>query len=120
MKAAARVAGTHARRPAAEGSVVVTSGLLIRLQPKSGEESAVEALLSGAIPTVDAEPGTTALFMIRFGPTEYGIFNAFPDEAARQAHMTGHAAEGLFANAHLFAQPPAIEPVDIIAAKLPD
>jgi quinol monooxygenase YgiN len=99
---------------------MVTRGLLIRLQPRSGEESAVEALLSGAIPAVDAEPGTTALFMIRFGPHEYGIFNAFPDEAARQAHMTGHAAEGLFANAHLFAKPPAIEPIDIIAAKLPD
>lgn len=98
---------------------MVTRGLLIRLQPKPGQASAVEELLSEAIPAVDAESGTTALFMIRFGPDEFGIFNAFPDEAARQAHMTGHAAEGLFASAHLFAQPPAIEQLDIFAEKLP-
>ncbi len=98
---------------------MVTKGLLIRLQPKPGQEAAVADMLAGAMTTVEAEPDTTALFMIRFGPSEYGIFNAFPDESGRQAHMTGHAAEGLFASAELFAQPPAVEPIDIIAAKLP-
>lgn len=98
---------------------MVTAGLLIRLQARPGQESNVADMLGGAMPMIDGEPGTTALFMIRFGPSEYGIFNAFPDEAARQAHMTGHAAEALFANAALFAVPPVVQPVDILAAKLP-
>ena len=98
---------------------MVTAGLLIRLQALPGQESKVAEMLGGAMPIVDREPGTTALFMIQFGPSEYGIFNAFPDEAARQAHMTGHAAEALFANAALFAIPPTVQPVDILAAKLP-
>jgi quinol monooxygenase YgiN len=99
---------------------MVTVGLLIRLQARPGQETAVEAFLESAIPIVAQEPATTALFMIRFGHSEYGIFNAFPDEAGRQAHMTGHAAEGLFTRAgELFSEPPAVEPVEIIAAKLP-
>jgi quinol monooxygenase YgiN len=99
---------------------MVTVGLLIRLQAKPGQESEVEKFLESVIPVVDQEPATTALFGIRLGPSEYGIFNAFPDEAGRQAHMTGQAAEALFARAaDLFAQPPAVEPVDIVAAKLP-
>lgn len=98
---------------------MVTKGLLIRLQARPGQESSVATMLGGAMPIVEAEPGTTALFMVRFGPSEYGIFNAFPDEAARQAHMTGHAAEALFANAaELFTQPPAVEPLEILFAKL--
>jgi quinol monooxygenase YgiN len=100
---------------------MVTVGLLIRLQAKPGQESEVERFLESAMPVVDDEPATTAWFGIRLGPSEYGIFNAFPDEAGRQAHMTGHGAEALFARApDLFAQPPAVEPVDIVAAKLPD
>ena len=99
---------------------MVTVGLLIRLQTKPGRESEVERFLESATPIVDQEPATTAWFGIRLGPAEYGIFNAFPDEAGRQAHMTGHGAEALFAHApELFAQPPAVEPVDIVAAKLP-
>jgi quinol monooxygenase YgiN len=99
---------------------MVTVGLLIRLKAKPGQESEVEKFLESAGPIVDQEPATTAWFGIRLGPSEYGIFNAFPDEAGRQAHMTGHGAEALFARAgELFAQPPAVEPVDILTAKLP-
>jgi quinol monooxygenase YgiN len=99
---------------------MVTVGLLIRLQAKPGQESEVERFLESATPIVDQEPATTAWFGIRLGPSQYGIFNAFPDEAGRQAHMTGHGAEALFARApDLFAQPPTVEPVDVVAAKLP-
>jgi quinol monooxygenase YgiN len=99
---------------------MVTVGLLIRLQAKPGQESEIEKFLESAGPIVEGEPATTAWFGIRLGPSEYGIFNAFPDEAGRQAHMTGHGAEALFARApDLFAHPPAVEPIDIVVAKLP-
>jgi quinol monooxygenase YgiN len=54
------------------------------------------------------------------GPSTFGIFDAFPNEAGRQAHLTGQVAAALMAKAaDLFAKPPSIEKVDVIAAKLP-
>ena len=98
---------------------MVTKGLLVRLHPKAGQEPAVEELLKQVMPTIQAEHGTTTLFMVRLSPTEYGIFNAFPDEQSRQEHMNGNAAATLFASAELFAEAPIVEPVEILAAKLP-
>jgi quinol monooxygenase YgiN len=54
------------------------------------------------------------------GPSTFGIFDAFPNEAGRQAHLTGQVAAALMAKAgELFAKPPSIEKVDVLAAKLP-
>ncbi len=61
-----------------------------------------------------------AWFGIRLGPSTFGIFDAFPDEAGRQAHLTGRVAAALMAKAgELLAQPPSIEKCDVLAAKLP-
>jgi quinol monooxygenase YgiN len=99
---------------------IVTEGLLIRLKSKPGQEDQVANFLGGVMPLIQQEPATIALFGIRFGPSEFGIFNAFPDEAGRQAHVTGDAASALFQRAEeLFLEPPSVEPVDILAAKLP-
>jgi hypothetical protein len=69
---------------------------------------------------VQEEPATTAWFAIRLGPSTFGIFDAFPDESGRQAHLSGCVAAALTEKAsELFAQPPAIEKVDVLAAKLP-
>jgi hypothetical protein len=49
-----------------------------------------------------------------------GIFDAFPDEADGQSHLTGRVATALRAKAsELFAQPPSIEMVGILAGQLP-
>jgi Uncharacterized conserved protein len=54
------------------------------------------------------------------GPSVFGIFDAFPDEAGRQAHLAGEVAAALMAKAgELFSSPPSIEKVDVLAAKLP-
>jgi quinol monooxygenase YgiN len=54
------------------------------------------------------------------GPSSFGIFDAFPNEAGRQAHLSGKVAAALMATAaELFAKPPSIEKVDVLAAKLP-
>ena len=98
----------------------VTEGLLVRLEAKPGKEDDVESFLQGGLSLVEQEPETTAWFAIRLGPSEFGIFDAFPDDSGRQAHLSGRVAEALMAQAsELFAQPPEIEPVDVIAAKLP-
>jgi quinol monooxygenase YgiN len=54
------------------------------------------------------------------GPSTFGIFDAFPDESGRQAHLAGPIAAALMAQASdLLAEAPAIEQVDVLAAKLP-
>ncbi len=99
---------------------MVNVALLVRLEAKPGKESAVEEFIRSGLPIVQDEPATIAWFGTRLGPATFGIFDAFPDEAGRQAHLAGRVAAALMANAsELLAQPPTIEKVDILAAKLP-
>jgi len=99
---------------------MVKEALFVRLEAKSGKEKEVENFLKGGLPLVMAEPATTAWFGIRIGPNTFGIFDAFPDEAGRQAHLSGKVAAALMAKAgELLSKPPTIEKVDVLAAKLP-
>lgn len=99
---------------------MVNVALLVRLEAKPGKEAEVESFLRGGLPIVQEEPATTAWFGIRLGPSTFGIFDAFPDESGRQAHLSGRVATALMAKApELFAKPPVIEKVDVLAAKLP-
>lgn len=97
---------------------MVTVALLVRLEAKPGKEAEVEDFLKSGLAIVQEEPQTTAWFAIRMGPSTFGIFDAFPDESGRQAHLTGRVAAALMAKASdLLAQPPVIEKVDVLAAK---
>lgn len=99
---------------------MVHVGLYVRLEAKRGKEKAVEDFLKGGLAVVQEEPATIAWFAIRLGPSTFGIFDAFPDDAGRQAHLSGRVAAALMAKApDLLAQPPSIEKVDVLAVKLP-
>jgi quinol monooxygenase YgiN len=99
---------------------MVKVALFVRVEAKPGKEKDVESFLMGGLPVVEEEPATTVWFAIRLGPSTFGIFDAFPDEAGRQAHLAGKVAAALMAKAaELFTKPPSIEKVDILAAKLP-
>ena len=99
---------------------MVTKALHVRLEVKPGFEDKVEEFLRDAEKLVEEEPGTVAWFAIRMGPLTYGIFDAFPDDAARDAHLAGKVAEQLMARSEeLFRLTPAIERLDVIASKLP-
>lgn len=99
---------------------MVTVALFVRMEAKPGKEKEVEEFLQGGLVVVQQEPATTAWFAIRLGPSTFGIFDAFPDESGRQAHLSGQVAAALMARApDLLSQPPVIEKVDVLAAKLP-
>ncbi|RKR38510.1 antibiotic biosynthesis monooxygenase [Paraburkholderia sp. BL17N1] len=99
---------------------MVKLALYVRLEAKPGKEKDVEAFLLGGLPLVEEEPGTVAWFGLKLGPSTFGIFDAFPDEAGREAHLNGKVAAALMAKAgDLFVSPPTIEKVDVLAAKLP-
>jgi quinol monooxygenase YgiN len=96
---------------------MVKVALWVRLEAKPGKEAEVENFLRGGLTLVQQEPGTTVWFAIRLGPSTFGIFDAFENEAGRQAHLSGQVAAALTAKAsELFAKPPSIEKIDVIAA----
>jgi|SRR6185503_20486856 len=98
---------------------MVKVALLARLQARPGKEAEVASLLTSALPLAQAEPSTTVWFAIRLGPSEFGVFDAFPDDKGRQAHLDGAIAAALMGKAdELLSAPPDIRPVDVLAAKL--
>jgi quinol monooxygenase YgiN len=99
---------------------MVKVALWVRLEAKPGKEAAVAEFLNSGLALVQEEPGTIAWFAIQLGPSTFGIFDAFPDEEGRQAHLSGKVAAALQVKGpELFAQPPTIEKIDVLAAKLP-
>lgn len=93
-------------------------GLLVRLEAKSGKEQAVADFLRSGLSLAQDEPATITWYGIQLGPSTFGIFDTFPDDAGRQAHLNGPIAAALMANAaDLLASDPIIEMVDVLAAK---
>jgi quinol monooxygenase YgiN len=100
------------------GDRAVTVGLLVRLEAKRGKEDELAQLLRDGLSLVLEEAATPAWFALRMAPATFGIFDAFPDENGRQAHLAGRLAAALIGRAaELLAQPPSIERVDVLAAK---
>lgn len=99
---------------------MVTVGLLARVEAKPGKEAEVERFLQSGLAIVEGEPETIVWFALRFGASSFGIFDAFPDDTGRQAHLAGRLAAALMQQApDLFVQPPTIEQVDLLASKIP-
>jgi len=94
-------------------------GLLARLEAKPGKEDELLAFLERGVEMARGEATTLVWFAVRLGPATFAIFDAFADETGRQAHLDGPIARALMANAAtLLAEPPTIEPVEVIGSKL--
>jgi quinol monooxygenase YgiN len=94
--------------------------LLALLEAKPGKEQEVEAFLKSAQPLAVKETATTSWYAVKLGPSKFGIFDTFRDEAGRNAHLGGEIAKALFARAEdLFATPPQVEMLEILAVKAP-
>ena len=99
---------------------MVKLALFVRLEARPGKEEDVRRFLLEGLLLVEQEPATAAWFGLRLGPSTFGIFDAFATEDGRQAHLSGQVAAALMARAsELFASPPSIEKLDVLAAKLP-
>ena len=100
---------------------MVTKGLLVRLEVKAGNDDAMaKDVLRSALAMGRAEAATTAWFAIRFGRSEYGIFDVFPDDAGREAHLAGPVTQALLdAGGGVFAGALQIQEFDVLADKLP-
>ncbi len=97
---------------------MVTKALYVSLSAKAGKEAELEEFLKSALPLVLEEPQTNTWYAIKMNSSTFGIFDTFEDDAGRQAHLSGKVAAALMQHADdLLSEPPAIDQVDILAAK---
>jgi quinol monooxygenase YgiN len=98
---------------------MLTLSLFARLEAKPGKEKDLAAFLMQGLQLAQAEAATPVWFALRLGPTTFGIFDAFRDEAGRQGHLDGPIARALMAKAdELLASPPDIQRLDVLGAKV--
>jgi quinol monooxygenase YgiN len=94
--------------------------ILALLEARPGKEQEVEDFLKSAQPLAEQEAATTTWYAVKLGPAKFGIFDTFQTEEGRTAHVTGEIAKALFARAaELFATPPQVHMLEILAAKAP-
>src|SRR5262245_15659735 len=96
-----------------------TVSLFVRLEAKPGKEQDVAAFLKQGLELAQQEKTPPVWFALQFGPSTFGVFDAFRDEAGRQNHLNGPIAQALMAQAPtLLASPPVIERIDVLGAKV--
>jgi len=97
---------------------MIKLALFARLEALPGKEAEVAQFLEAGLAMARDEPTTPIWFALRLSPTTFGVFDAFHDEAGRQAHLSGPIAQALMAKApQLFARPPAIEAIEVLGLK---
>ena len=102
-------------------SAMIKNALFVRLEAKPGKEKELAHFLQEGLDLARQEGTTPVWFALQLGPSSFGIFDAFSDEAGRQAHLNGPIAQALGANApNLLARAPSIERIDVLGTKLPD
>jgi quinol monooxygenase YgiN len=97
---------------------MVTKALLVRLEALPGKESELADFLIQARSIVMDEPGTVAWFAIQLSPTTFGVYDVFPDDEARDAHLAGGVGQALGPNTGVLFSEPQIEKIDILADKM--
>ena len=95
-------------------------GLYINLEAKPGNGDKVEQFLRDILAGVEQEPGTGPWFGTRFSDTTFGIFEAFPDTAARHAHDVGPGGQNSLRSTELeemLAYPAHVYRLDVMFGK---
>lgn len=98
---------------------MLTKALLVRLEALPGKEAELADFLTSARSIVMDEPGTVAWFAIQFGPSTSGVFDAFPDDEARDARLAGGVGQALGPDTGVLFSEPQIEKIDLLADKVP-
>lgn len=97
---------------------MVKYALLARVEAKPGKEETVEQFLKSALALAQEEKDTVSWYALKLGPSTFGVFDTFEEEAGREAHLSGKIAAALMEHAgELLSAPPQIEKVDLLAVK---
>ena len=98
----------------------VVKALFVRLLAQDGKGHEVEAFLRSGLAVVMEEPDTTSWYAVRFGDLDFAIFDTFPSDEGRLAHLAGKVGRALVARTpELLEGTPKIEYAQVLAFKLP-
>jgi quinol monooxygenase YgiN len=93
-------------------------GLFVNLKAQMGKSKELASLLKGAVALANEEAGTKQWYAFQIGEDNFGIFDTFDNDQARQAHLSGKIAAALMANAPQLVEGKLnIESFDILAQK---
>ena len=97
---------------------MIKLALFARLEAKLGKEKAVADFLDMGLTLANQEATTPIWFALKLSPNTFAVFDAFENEAGRQAHLQGPIAKALMAKAdELFSSPPRIEQIEVLGLK---
>ena len=92
----------------------------IHIEARHGLEEEVVAMLRDIFGCVMDEPATGPWFAVRYDQATFGIFEAFPDIAGRDAHVAGGGGD-IFRDAErmnrLLVRPAHVYRLDVLFAK---
>jgi quinol monooxygenase YgiN len=98
--------------------MTVQLGVLALLEAKDGKGAELGAFLKSGRAIAAAESGTVTWYAFKISESEYGIFDTFETEDARQEHLHGEIPSALAQVApDLLGADPDIRMVDVIAVK---
>jgi quinol monooxygenase YgiN len=98
--------------------MMIKYALFARLEAKPGKESEVAKFLEAGLTLANQESTTPIWFALKLSERTFGIFDAFVDEAGREAHLQGPIARALMAKAdELLSRPPSIEKIEVLGLK---
>ena len=106
-----------AEPPIAAAGTAITTGLLARFDATHGKQDNIAALLKSSVSMLPDEPGTLVWYALKFGRHEFRVFEAFADDAGREAHLHGAVAKSLMGARAMLDAAPAIEQVRVLAHK---
>lgn len=92
----------------------------IDIEAKPGKEEEVLRMLRDIYGCVLDEPATGPWFAVRYSPTRFGIFEAFPSIAGRDAHVAGGGGDIFRDNARMneiLTSPAHVYRVDVLLNK---
>ena len=100
---------------------MISLGLFVRLEAKPGKEREVAAFLKQGLQMANQEATTPVWFALRLGPTTFGVFDAFHDEAGTANPPQRADCPGAYGQRSdlLAVSRRSIEQIDVLGAKLP-
>ena len=103
-----------------ENGVDGPKAFYIHIEARSGREDEVLQMLRDIFDCVIGEPATGPWFGVRYSQTTFGIFEAFPNIAGRDAHVAGGGGD-IFRDVgrmnNILAHPAHVYRVDILFSK---
>ncbi|HXA46654.1 MAG TPA: antibiotic biosynthesis monooxygenase [Burkholderiaceae bacterium] len=97
---------------------MIKYALFARFEAKPGKEADVAAFLEMGLALANQEATTPIWFALKLSESTFGVFDAFENEAGRNAHLSGPIAQALMGKAdELFVRQPSIEKIEVLGLK---